>query len=175
MYQSLYMLFNFEATSLKSEMIHAIVLKKPTFDLPITVHIMSIQKNFNQSIFKFSFPLTSNNQASFPTRKTPFSVEMICTIWPGHTYSPSIVMLFLIQSGPTKVNSKSNRFFNMWYNYEYFHIYLQSNYGLECNIHVPKTSFETHYTTNSKESGLKCSNMIELTFLPPIPIIRMKF
>ena len=153
-------------------MIHAIVLKKLTFDLPITVHIMSIQKNFNQSILIF---LSSHNQASFPTRKTPFPVEMICTIWPGHTHSPSIVMLFLIQSGPTKVNSKSNRFFNMWYNYEYFHIYLQCNYGLECNIHVPKTSFETHYTTNSKESGLKCSNMIELTFLPPILIIRMKF
>ena len=84
-------------------MIHAIVLKKPTFDLPITVHIMSNQKNFNQSILIF---LSSHNQASFPTRKTPFPVEMICTIWPGHTHSPSIVMLFLIQSGPTKVNSR---------------------------------------------------------------------
>ena len=154
-------------------MIHAIVLKKPTFDLPITVHIMSIQRNFNQSIWSF---LSSHNQALFPTRKTPFPVEMICTIWPGHTHSPSIVMLFLIQSGPAKVNSKSNGFFNMWYNHEYFHtIYLQSNYGLECNIYVPKTSFETHYTTNPKESGLKCSNMIELTFLSPILIIRMKF
>ena len=76
-------------------------------------------------------------------------------------------------SGPIKSKGKIKRVFHyvIILNISYH----QSNPGLECNVHEPINSSETHYTTNTKKSGLKCSSIGKLAFLPPIPIIRMKF